>query len=152
MTHDDARTLFSRQQDAWNAQDAAALTRAYTEDGTIVSPIFRTIEGKDAILKSFRALFETFSDWQYSGQELIIDGDNIAQPFVARAIHTSEFMGLPGSGRRFDIQGVCLFKMKEGLIAYERRYYDFTGLLIQLGVLRGKPARPEASGSAGFSL
>jgi hypothetical protein len=34
-----------------------------------------------------------------------------------------------------------MFEMKDGLIVHERRYYDFTGLLIQLGVLRGKPAR-----------
>lgn len=34
-----------------------------------------------------------------------------------------------------------LFEMKDGLIAQERRYYDFTGLLMQLGVLRGKPAK-----------
>jgi hypothetical protein len=52
-------------------------------------------------------------------------------------------MGLEGSGRKFEIQGVRFFKLKDGLIAYERRYYDFTGFLIQLGVLRGKPARPE---------
>jgi hypothetical protein len=30
--------------------------------------------------------------------------------------------------------------MRDGLIARERRYYDFTGLLIQLGVLRSRPA------------
>jgi hypothetical protein len=67
------------------------------------------------------------------------------------ATHVHEFMGLPGSGRKVDIQGMRLMKMRDGLIAYERRYYDFTGLLIQLGVLRGKPARPEAGGSAGLS-
>jgi hypothetical protein len=30
-------------------------------------------------------------------------------------------------------------EMVDGLIAHERRVYDFTGLLIQLGVLRSKP-------------
>jgi hypothetical protein len=30
-------------------------------------------------------------------------------------------------------------EMRDGLIADERRIYDFTGLLIQLGVLRSKP-------------
>jgi hypothetical protein len=35
-----------------------------------------------------------------------------------------------------------MFQMKDGLIAHERRIYDFTGLLIQLGILRGKPAKP----------
>jgi predicted ester cyclase len=58
------------------------------------------------------------------------------------ATHAGDFMGLPGSGKRFDIDGVQLFEMKDGLIAYERRYYDFTGMLIELGILRAKPARP----------
>jgi hypothetical protein len=31
--------------------------------------------------------------------------------------------------------------MADGLIVHERRYYDFTGLLIQIGILRGKPAK-----------
>jgi hypothetical protein len=30
----------------------------------------------------------------------------------------------------------------EGLIATERRFYDFTGLLVQVGILRAKPAKP----------
>jgi hypothetical protein len=49
-------------------------------------------------------------------------------------------MGLAGTRKKLEIQGVRLFEMRENLIARERRYYDFTGMLIQLGVLRGKPA------------
>jgi hypothetical protein len=30
----------------------------------------------------------------------------------------------------------------DGLIEHERRIYDFTGLLVQIGVLRAKPAKP----------
>ena len=30
----------------------------------------------------------------------------------------------------------------EGLMAHERRIYDFTGVLVQIGVLRAKPAKP----------
>lgn len=141
MTHDDAVKLFERQQESWNAADAEALSRDYTEDGTIISPIFHTVRGKPEIVDSYRTLFATFPDWRYTGLQLLVDGDRIAQPFTVKATHTREFLGIPGSGRPFDIQGVRLFEMKEGLIAHERRYYDFTGLLIQLGILRGKPAR-----------
>ena len=151
MTREDAAEFFNRQAAGWNARDPDALALGYADDGTIISPIFRTVQGKDAILESFRALFGTFPDWQYTGHELLVDGDNIAQPFVVHATHVREFMSLPGSGRKFDIQGMRLLKMRDGLIAYERRYYDFTGLLIQLGVLRGKPARPEADGSPGLN-
>ncbi len=151
MTREDAVEFFNRQAAGWNARDPEALARDYSDDGTIISPIFRTVQGKDAILESFRALFGTFPDWQYIGHELLVDGDSIAQPFVVNATHVRDFMGLPGSGRKVDIQGMRLMKMRDGLIAYERRYYDFTGLLIQLGVLRGKPARPEMGGSPGLN-
>src|SRR5262245_42406381 len=141
MTRDDAVKFFAEQQAEWNARDAEALARRHTPDGTIVSPIFRTVHGSDDILRSYQSLFTTFPDWHYVGEQLVVDGDRLAQQFVVQATHAAEFMGLPGSGRKFDIQGVRIFEMKDGLIDYERRYYDFTGLLIQLGVLRGKPAR-----------
>ena len=142
MTRDEAVEFFRVQQAAWRARDAAALTEGHTEDGTIVSPIFRTVEGRREILESYESIFSTFPDWDYNGEEVVVDGDRIAQPFTVKATHSGEFMGLPGSGRHCDIEGVRLFRMSGGLIAYERRYYDFTGLLIQLGILRSKPARP----------
>lgn len=142
MARDEVRELFRVQQDAWNARDAVALTACHAEHSTIVSPIFRKVQGRREILESYQSLFATFPDWQYEGREALVDGDRVAQPFRVQATHSGEFMGLAGSGRRFDIEGVRLFEMDGTLIAYERRYYDFTGLLIQLGILRGKPARP----------
>jgi steroid delta-isomerase-like uncharacterized protein len=150
MTRDDTLEVFRRQQAAWNARDPEALARAYAADGIVISPIFSTVQGRSEIVESFRALFTTFPDWQYVGQDLLVDGNTVAESFIVTATHAGEFMGLPGSGRKFEIQGVRILKMKDGLIAYERRYYDFTGLLIQLGVLRGKPARPE-QGTSGLN-
>lgn len=136
--------FFARQQECWNRRDSDALAQGHSAEGTVVSPIFRTIVGRPAILASYKSLFQIFPDWSYAGEDLIVDGDRVAQAFFATATHVGEFMGLPGSGRKFRIQGVRLFTMDGGLIAEERRYYDFTGLLIQVGVLRSKPANPQA--------
>ncbi len=48
--------------------------------------------------------------------------------------------GLPATGRHFKITGARMHVIKDGLIDDEQRLYDFTGLLIQVGVLKGKPA------------
>jgi steroid delta-isomerase-like uncharacterized protein len=141
MIRQDVETLFERRQEAWNRRDPEALTADHAENGTIVSPIFRTVQGRAEILESYRSLFTRFPDWTLTGEALLIDGTRVAQPFKVEATHAGDFMGMPGSGRRFDIEGMLLFEMQDGLIAYERRYYDFTGLLIQLGVLRSKPGR-----------
>lgn len=142
MEHDEAVSFFANQQQLWTDRDADGLALTHTENGTLISPIFKTVQGRANIRESYRSLFATFPDWEYIGQQLLVDGDRIAQQFLVHATHSGEFMGIPGSGRAFDIQGVRMFEMKDGLIDYERRYYDFTGLLIQLGILRGKPAKP----------
>lgn len=139
MTSDDIRDFFRAQQEHWRARDVEKLASGHTEDGVVISPIFRTVSGRPAIRASYKSLFDIFPDWDYRAEQLLIDGPNVAEPFTVSATHVGEFMGLAGCGRRFEIQGVQLFEMREGLIARERRYYDFTGMLIQLGVLRSKP-------------
>lgn len=140
MTQDQIREFFAVQQQHWQARDPVALAAGHTSDGTIVSPIFRSVTGAEGIAASYRALFEIFPDWDYRGTQLLIDGDRVTEAFTTTATHRGEFMGIAGTGKRFQIEGVRLYEMGDGLIAHERRYYDFTGMLIQLGVLRGKPA------------
>jgi steroid delta-isomerase-like uncharacterized protein len=139
MTHDQIHEFFAAQQLHWRDRNAAALADGHTPDGTIISPIFRTVTGAQEIAASYRALYDIFPDWDYRAGRLLIDGDSVAESFTATATHKGEFMGLSGTGKGFKIEGVRLFEMQDGKIAHERRYYDFTGLLIQLGVLRGKP-------------
>jgi hypothetical protein len=139
MTHDTVRDFFTAQQQNWRARDAEKLAGGHTEDGILISPIFRTVSGRPAIQRSYEELFRIFPDWDYRAERVLIDGASVAEPFHVSATHVGEFMGLAGCGRRFEIHGVRVFEMKDGLIAHERRHYDFTGLLIQLGVLRSKP-------------
>jgi steroid delta-isomerase-like uncharacterized protein len=141
MTHDDAVRFFAEQQQEWDRHDSEALTLRHAEDGTLISPIFRTVHGRADILSSYQSLFSTFPDWRYVVRQLLVDGDRVALEFNVHATHIGTFMGFAPSGRQFDIEGAIVFEMKDGLIARERRYYDFTGLLIQLGILRGKPAK-----------
>ena len=140
MTDQETQELFARQLNYWNTRDASALASCHTPDGVVVSPIFRTVSGREAILQSYQSLFEVFPDWTYQSGDLLIHGNRAAEPFTAQATHVGEFMGLAGTRKKFHIQGVRLFELRDNLIAHERRYYDFTGLLIQLGVLKGKPA------------
>lgn len=152
MTRDEVLEFFARQQRAWAARDPEALASGHAEESTLVSPIFGTLQGRAAVLSSYRSLFQVFPDWAYTGEQLVVDGSRVAEPFAVTATHVGTFMGLAGTGRTFTIQGVRLFDLRDGMIWYERRYYDFTGLLIQLGILRSKPARPKDSdlmGAAG---
>lgn len=140
MTRDHLLAFFAERQALWQARDATGLASGHAVDGRVSSPMWRALHGRPAILESYRQLFETFPDWQFQGDMVLVDGNHVAQSFTATATLEGEFMGLPATHRRCQIEGVRLYEMKDGLIQNEKRLYDFTGLLIQVGVLRSKPA------------
>jgi steroid delta-isomerase-like uncharacterized protein len=141
MTREELTTFAAHRHEVWNRRDAAALAAGHAADGTVTSPMFGTVHGRAAIETSYRNLFAIFADWEYIADELVIDGDTVIEMFTARATHTHEFLGMAGTGRRFQIRGALLFRFASGLIAHEERIYDFSGMLIQIGVLKAKPAK-----------
>jgi len=64
----------------------------------------------------------------------------VAQFFNIRGTQSAPFGGVPATGRRIEMNGALLFTIgPDGLFVYEQRVYDVTGVLVQLGVLKGKP-------------
>lgn len=139
MDPQDVREFFDRRQDAWNRQDPDGLMRGYGVDAVIESPVFGMVKGHAAIAEQYRAWFRTFPDFTFSREDLVIEGDRVAQTARCTATHAGELMGLPGTGRRVLIAAALFYRLDEtGLIVQERRFYDFTGFLMQLGILKGK--------------
>ena len=138
----DLRALFEQRAQAWAQRDAAALAAGYADDAVVTSPMFPQAEGRPAIEKSFAALFRVFPDWDMTFEPLCVDADNtrVMQACHVRATQRGDFMGIAASGKRVDFECVLIMSVRDGLITQERRVYDFTGVLIQLGVLRSKPA------------
>jgi len=141
MTREQIVTLVQSMQRAWNTRDAAGLASHHAEDSVVHSPIFGTVRGRADIERSFQEFFRAFADVTFDGQELIIDGTRCAQVFIVEASHTSELFGVEATHRRFKIHGVLVFEVRDGKIISERRMYDFTSLLVQLGVIKAKPSK-----------
>ena len=53
---------------------------------------------------------------------------------------TGGLMGMTPSGKPALVPIVAVYRLADGQIVHERRIYDFTGMLVQIGVLKAKPA------------
>jgi steroid delta-isomerase-like uncharacterized protein len=131
--------LFKQRQEALDSLDAAGLAMQYTEDCTVESPVGGVHQGRGNVEKVYRAFFEAFLDLETEPTQLLIDGQHVAEVLRVEGTSIGEFMRLPASGKRFQFTAVCVFDLRGCLIAHERRIYDFTGLLVQVGVLKAKP-------------
>jgi steroid delta-isomerase-like uncharacterized protein len=136
------QAVSDRLQEAFTRRDSAAVAACHTPDGIVESPMFATLRGRKAIEEAQRSFFTVFPDVTMTIDATVIDPPYVAVFATMHATHVSEFFGLPGTGRQFEVRVSRLFKIQGELIAHETRVYDFTGLLVQVGVLRAKPAKP----------
>jgi len=140
MTREQMVAFFKRRQEAYEDLDAVALAADYTEHAVIESPSAGVHTGREAAERAFRVVFGAFLDMTMTEDDLIIDGDRAASVLSIEGTHIGEFLGLEPTGKRFTMSAVFFYEIKDGRIVRERRVYDFTGLLVQIGVLKAKPA------------
>src|SRR3954463_9588085 len=139
MSREDILALLQRRRDAWDARDAAALASTHAEKGVVVSPTGGVLEGRDEIERVYRLWLTAFTGVTFTVDDVLIDGDRAVQIARLSGTHTGEFFGLAPTGRQVEVQVALVFTIADGAIVEERRIYDFTGVLVKVGVLKAKP-------------
>ena len=139
MTRDDILALLQRRRDAWDARDAAALAATHAEKGVVISPTGGVLEGRAEIERVYRLWLSAFTGITFAVDEVLIDGDRVVQIARFSGTHAGEFFGLAPTGRQVEVQAAILCKVADGVVVEERRIYDFTGVLVKVGVLKAKP-------------
>ena len=140
MTREEITAMFTRREEAWHAHDAAALASDHAIDAVVISPTGGVLEGRDDIQRIYQVWFTAFPDLRFSERDLLIDGDRVALIMTVVGTHAGDFFGLPASGRHVQFACAFVYTLKGNQIVHERRILDFTGVLVQVGVLRAKPA------------
>lgn len=143
MTSAEIRAFCERFAKAWERSDVAALSACYADECEVFSPLFQTLRGRAEVEASFRDLFQALADFTIRIHEIIVDtdgGGRAALVWTAQSTHRGAIFGMPASGRRIENQIAFIMTLKDGRIASERRIYDFTRMLMQMGVLKAKTA------------
>jgi predicted ester cyclase len=141
MTREEVEALFARRLAAYDRLDAGSLAADYSEDCVVESPYAgRPLVGRVDNEESLRSFFESFPDVKLENQAILIDGEQVAQVFMSQGTDTGGIMALKPTGKAFRMLCVFLYTLRDRQIVRERRIYDFTGLLVQVGVLKVKPA------------
>jgi steroid delta-isomerase-like uncharacterized protein len=142
MTSEEIRAFLDRFSGAWESQNVRALGACYADDCTVVSPIFGTLHGRAAVEKSYGDLVKVFGIQKVRVDDVVIGNEDPPRAVVVwnvQSTHIGEMFGMPASGKKIERTIAYILTLKDGLIVRETRIYDFTSMLMQLGVLRAKP-------------
>lgn len=139
MTREETIALFKRRHDDYEDLDAGALAADYTVDAVIDSPTTGRHAGRDAE-KALMAVFNAFLDLTMTTDEILVDGDKAVTVHTIEGTHMQELLGIEPTGKRFMMAAAFIYQLKDRKIIREQRIYDFTGMLLQIGVLKARPA------------
>jgi steroid delta-isomerase-like uncharacterized protein len=140
MTRKQVEALVVRRENAQSQHDVAGITALYSDDVVVESPMAGgSIHGRAAVESVNDAWIAAFPDATFTRETLVIEGNRAVWIGEARGTDTGGFMGIPATDKPFRLPMVQVYTMKDGVIVHEQRIYDFTGMLIQIGVLKAKP-------------
>jgi steroid delta-isomerase-like uncharacterized protein len=140
MNRQTIEELFAQRERSLAARDAQSLSALFAEDAVVESPTAGgAVQGREAIEKITQAWFAGFPDVVFATEQLVVDGERVVWIGETRGTDTGGFLGLPPTGKPFSLPMMILCTVKDDLIVRERRIYDFTGMLVQIGVLKAKP-------------
>ncbi len=141
MTRDEIIALVARCQTALNRRDAIAIAAEHAEACVMESPTAgAAITGRSAIAQVYDAWFKGFPDLTIMAGDVVAEEDRFAQLFVLSGTDTGGFLGLPPTGKPFRAPMVWFCHVNEHHIVHSQPIYDFSGVLIQIGLLKTKPA------------
>ncbi len=95
------------------------------------------IRGPEGYVKHVKALVEPFADSKVLVRDFFVSagGDKAVVRYTWIATHTSEFAGIPATGRKVELEGIAVLRGENGKLAEIWDGYDVLTLLRQLGAV-----------------
>ncbi len=129
-------------EEFWNEGNAAAADELMAEDAEIHMPTGELVDldGLKGFADAFRG---SFPDWHSTFEELIAEGDRVAERWTGRGTHRGELQGIAPTGRPVEVPGSVFYRIVDGKIMEFRGQLDMMGLMQQLGAIPS-PQQAEA--------
>jgi len=135
MSTEENKALARRYiEELFNQKNLATIDELNTPD-VVLHNASMTIQGREPY-KQFVSMYLTaFPDMSMTIEDMIAEGDTVAERVTIRATHKGDFMGIPPTGKQGTVTAIYIVRFANGKGAEVWANGDDLGLLQQLGVI-----------------
>ncbi len=135
MSAEENKALVRRfVEEFWNEGNMSAADELMAIDAAIHMPTGEVVNLDG--LKSFAGTFRgSFPDWHSTFEELIAEGERVAERWTGRGTHRGELQGIPPTGKRVEAPGSVFYRIVDGKIVELWGQLDMMSLMQQLGAV-----------------
>ena len=135
MSTEENKALVERfVEEFWNEGNLSTADELMAPDAKIHLPTGDVVDVDG--LKGFAGVFRgSFSDWHSTFEDLVAEGDRVAERWTGRGTHRGELQGIPPTGERVEAPGSVFYRIVGGKIVEFRGQLDMMSLMQQLGAI-----------------
>ena len=93
---------------------------------------------KDDLKAAIDRTSKGLADPVFTIEDVIAEGDRVAVRLTAAATQVGEMMGMPASGKRYEIGEIHIFRMRDGKVVEHWHQFDQMKMMQQLGAMPGE--------------
>jgi len=95
---------------------------------------------KEGVKQFFRMYLAGFPDLRMDPQDVLASGDKVVARTRGTGTHQGEFMGMPATGRRVDVELIDIIRFEDDGLAHEHwGVFDALKMMQQLGAIPEPP-------------
>jgi hypothetical protein len=95
---------------------------------------------KEGVKQFFHMYKTAFPDLRMEAQDILVSGDKVVARARATGTHQGEFLGMPATGKSFDVQLIDIIRFGDDGLAREHwGVFDALAMMRQLGVIPEHP-------------
>jgi predicted ester cyclase len=115
---DDLKARLSRDLDRiWNQGDQDAIDELYAADCVIHNAAPGTPAGIEGVKAAINGLRAAVPDLQFSMENLMVDGDLVAEGWSVTGTPQAELPGVPATGVKITMSGLGMYRLADGKVA-----------------------------------
>lgn len=123
-------------EEVWGKYNFEAIHDFVAEDFVGYNPALpEPVRGGDGVREVAEMLHAAFPDCEVELEQVIAEGDWVAQRLTATATHEGEFVGIEPTGKRVEFTGMNISRLVDGKLVEGYELWDMFGLLRQLGIV-----------------
>ena len=135
MSESNKDVLRGAIEKVWNKGDLSAVEQFYAADVVIHGALPGMPSGLEGVKRVIAAYRAAFPDVHLTIEELVAEGDKVADRWSWTGTHKGEFMGIAPTGKRVSVAGITIMRIADGKIAEIRSASDQLDLMKQLGAV-----------------
>jgi steroid delta-isomerase-like uncharacterized protein len=132
---DDPKNVLRRFYDEVSAGNLGVIDELVADD-VVEHDTFPGMEPNKEGVKQFFAMFRSaFPDLRMEPHEMLAEGDLVSARVTMTGTHQGEFMGMPPSGKRIEVEGIDIVRVRDGQATEHWGVTDTMTMMQQLGAV-----------------